>query len=144
MDVSFPISKDGQWLLFSRHANQEEKINNLWAVNLWEALAGEAEDVEFIDLKIDNVIHFADFRPGGETRIVFSTVEPRTSAPGWQANNDLQALVFSGSGWTTQWSTLVDPNSGGIYGWWGTDFSWSQDGSPTGFQPPGWRRPGGF
>ena len=132
----FSISKDGQWLLFSRHANQEEKINSLWAVNLWEALAGDAEEADLIDLEVDNVIHFADFRPGGETRIVFSTVEPRTSAPGWQANNDLQALVFSGSGWTTQWSTLVDPNSGGIYGWWGTDFAWSQDGAQLAFSRP--------
>lgn len=123
----FSISKDGQWLLFTRQSNQEDKINTLWAANLWQNQNSDPEGTELVDLKIDNIIHFADWRPGGETRIVFSTVEPRPSAPGWQANNDLHALVFSSSGWTTQWTTFVDANAGGIYGWWGTDFSWSPD-----------------
>ncbi len=130
------ISADGQWVIFTRHANDEQKINNLWAANLWEALAGKPGEVELIDLKIDNVIHFADWRPGGDTRIVFSTVEGRPSAPGWQANNDLHGLVFSSSGWTTQWSTYIEANSGGIYGWWGTDFTWNMQGTQLAYHRP--------
>jgi hypothetical protein len=132
----FSISADGQWMIFTRRASEPEQINNLFALNLWESADAKPGEAETIDLKVPNLIHFADWKPGGETRIVFSTVEPRPSAPGWQANNDLHALVFSSSGWTTQWSTLVDTNSGGVYGWWGTDFAWSPDGSQMAFSRP--------
>ena len=30
------------------------------------------------------------------------------------------SLTFSPNGWTTQWATIVETNSGGVYGWWGT------------------------
>ncbi len=137
----FSLSADGQWLLFTRQSADESKINSLWVANLWEALAGNPGEAKIIDLKVDNVIHFADWRPGGDTRIIFSTVEQRPSAPGWQANNDLQAMVFSNSGWTTEWTTLLEANSGGVYGWWGTDFSWNPAGTQLAFSRPdgiGW------
>ncbi len=127
------ISDDGDWLLFTRRANVEGRINNLWAGYIGDpntAAAGTPpppEERKLVDLGVDNVIHFADWAPGSNTRVFFSTVEPRPTAPGWQANNDLHALTFSLTGWTTQWVTILEANAGGAYGWWGTEFSWSPD-----------------
>jgi hypothetical protein len=68
--------------------------------------------------------------PGSNSKVVFSTVEPRSTPPGWQANNDLYALSFSPSGWVSKWQEkpVLEANSGGIYGWWGMDFTWSPSG----------------
>ena len=116
----FSLSEDGGWLLFTRHGESEDVINTLWAVGL--------EDPEVqIDLKVNNIIHFADWTPGSNTRIIYSTVEPRQAAPGWQANNDLQIRDFSTNGWVSRPEIIIDTNSGGIYGWWGTDFLYAPD-----------------
>jgi len=120
----FKLSQDGSWLLFSQHAGIEEQINTLWVADI------SADSPELIDLKVANVVHFADWVPGSNSKIVFSTVEPRTTAPGWQANNDLYALTFSKTGWTTNWQDqpILEANSGGVYGWWGTNFGWDPNG----------------
>lgn len=126
------VSPDENWLLFTRRSDVDGRINNLWAGFIGEAEEGrsdsEAEEPLLIDLGVDNVIHFADWAPGSNTKIYFSTVEPRPTAPGWQANNDLLSLTFADTGWTTQWVTIIEANSGGVYGWWGTNYQWSPDG----------------
>jgi hypothetical protein len=126
------LSSDGSWLLFSRKSNEEGQINGLWVKDI------SSEDSKLIDLTVPNVIHFADWIPGSDSKIVFSTVEPRTTAPGWQANNDLYALSFSKSGWVTKWKDkpVLEPNSGGIYGWWGTSFAWAPDGEQLAYARP--------
>jgi hypothetical protein len=91
---------------------------------------------ELYDLEISNVIHFADWAPGSNTRIAFSTVEPRTTAPGWQANNDLNMITFSKSGWLSDWEVIIEPNSGGLYGWWGTTFAWEPGGDRLAYARP--------
>lgn len=137
------LSSDGNWLLFTRNTgnNQEnQQINSLWAVNLAEnpeeTSADYPQELEFIDVNVPNVIHFADWLPESNVRFFFSTVEPRPAAPGWQANNDLNFLTFSSTGWTTNWSILVEANAGGIYGWWGTSFLWKPDGSSLAYARP--------
>lgn len=133
----FVLSRDGKWLLFTRRSTDTEGINSLWAVDLGKIIASEnGQEIQLIDLKVPNVIHFADFSPIYADRVIFSTVEPRSAAPGWQANNNLAALTFSESGWTTEWAALVDANAGGIYGWWGMDFLWAPDGSQLAFTRP--------
>jgi hypothetical protein len=97
----FELSDDGEWLLSVDNPEDE------------------------IDLQVQNVIHFADWEPGSQTWAAFSTVEPRQAAPGWQANNDLQFRNFSAGGWVKPSAeVMLDTNSGGVYGWWGTDFSY--------------------
>lgn len=120
----FTLSADRNWLLYTRRAeaDEEDTINRLWAVNL----NGEGDGP--VDLKVTNVIHFADFLPGDSLRVVYSTVEPRATAPGWQANNDLNIITFSDNGWTTRPAAILEANNGGVYGWWGTDFAWAPDG----------------
>lgn len=136
------ISDDGEWALFTRRFDGEGRINTLWAAYIGEGdqtgepeQAGSGEPL-LVDLGVDNVIHFADFAPGSNSKIYFSTVEPRLAPPGWQANNDLLSLNFSSNGWTSQWTTIIEPNAGGIYGWWGTEYHWNPDGSQLAFTRP--------
>jgi len=126
----FSLSPDGDWLLFSRRFEEDGNINNLWAVNL------DQETSAIIDLKVNNVVHFADWRPGVAQTIGYSTVEPRLAAPGWQANNDLQLLSFSASGYIRNLPAVLETNSGGVYGWWGTDYSWAPDGQRLAYARP--------
>jgi hypothetical protein len=121
------VSPDGRWLLFSRKFDDmEEGINSLWLLDLADPSA------EPKDLDVQNIIHFADWSPQSPTSdsdyvIAFSTVEPRSAAPGWQANNDLQILEFDYEGTVISRGTILETNSGGQYGWWGTNFAWSPD-----------------
>ena len=144
----FNISSDGSWALFTRRSEAEGQINSLWAAQIGPETGPEATarptlapgevpgEQEPIDLRVKNVIHFADFIPGSNTKVVFSTVEPRAAAPGWQANNDLNALIFSTSGWTTKWTQVLEANAGGVYGWWGTSFLWGPDGRSLAYTRP--------
>jgi hypothetical protein len=127
----FSLSPDGKWLLFSRNASSDSNaINSLWAVNLDEN--GSTP----IALGVENVVHYAEWVPGREMTIAFSTVEPRSTPPGWQANNDLVVLQFDSEGYTKEKNVVVEQNSGGIYGWWGTIFSFSHDGSKIAYSRP--------
>ena len=126
----FSLSPDGNWLLFTRLSEDEEMINTLWAAPV------DLEEGDQVDLGVSNVIHFADWKPGEVLTVAYSTVEPRPGAPGWQANNDLQMLSFSPSGYVRQLPSLLETNSGGLYGWWGTDFYWSPDGVNLAYARP--------
>lgn len=126
------LSDDGGWLLFTRRSAEEGQINSLWVADL------SSDPPREIDLEVANIIHFADWLPGSNSKIVFSTVEPRSAAPGWQANNDLYALSFSPSGWTSSWEDkpVLEANSGGVYGWWGMSFTWAPDGERLAYSRP--------
>jgi hypothetical protein len=129
------LSPDGAWLLFSRRAEADsEAINSLWVVSTIDP-----EAVEF-SLGVENVVHFADWLPGVPySTIAFSTVEPRPAAPGWQANNDLRLVTFGRtehSGRVSRLRTILPANSGGQYGWWGTQFVWAGDGLRLAFARP--------
>ncbi len=116
----FNLSPDGSWLVFTRGSKDTKQINTLWAVR-----TNQAE--RLIDLKISNVVHFASFADDNFS-LGFSTVEPRSTAPGWQANNDLQILGLGIKGLLTKPSVVLDVNSGGVYGWWGANYSWMPGG----------------
>lgn len=126
----FSLSPDGSWLLFTRRSQEESAINTLWAVNL------EVPGSEPIDLQVTNIIHFADWKPGSVLTIGYSTVEARAAAPGWQANNDLGLLSFTSAGRVRHLPTILEANSGGLYGWWGTEFAWAPDGFRLAYARP--------
>ena len=127
----FSISPNGRWLLYTRSGDGEEEINSLWVTNI-----DSDEDISY-DMGIRNVIHFADWIPGSNTGIVYSTAEVSASAPGWEANNDLAFLNFSEeSGWTSSPREAVSENLGGLYGWWGTEFEYSVDGEQLLYSRP--------
>ncbi len=130
----FSLSPDGQWLLFTRRSDVEGQINSLWAARL------DGESVLMVDLRAANVVHFAEWA-SNSVNITYSTVEPRSAAPGWQANNDLMLIGVSQSGFISGPSVLLEANSGGIYGWWGMSFAASPDGALTVYHRPdgiGW------
>ena len=127
------VSPKGDYLLFSRKSNEDSaagNINSLWVVNLAESNASP------FSIKVNNVIHFADWYPKKGLTVAYSTVEPRTAAPGWQANNNLHILTFSDLGQSLKDTELIKSNSGGVYGWWGTDFCFSSDGENLGYSRP--------
>lgn len=124
------ISSNGKWLLFTQISGKDEIINELWVVNL------EIEESEPVYLKIDNVIHFAEWIPGNTLSVLVSTVEPRDVAPGWQANNNLLRLTLGADGKVLRTEEVIESNSGGIYGWWGTNFQFSPDGKNLAFMRP--------
>lgn len=124
----FSLSPDKKWLLFTRSSKEGKDINSLWAARL------DGKEL-LVDLKVSNVIHFAGFNPTSD-RIAFSTVEPRSTAPGWQANNDLQVVGLNENGFISKPEQVLDTNSGGVYGWWGMDFSWTPDGTTLAFARP--------
>jgi hypothetical protein len=115
----FTLSPDGGYLLFTRKSKKpaDQQINTLWVVNTKSA------DPKPIWLNAANVIHFAAWFPNANNTVAYSTVEPRGTAPGWQANNDLYKVSIGG-----QPQKIVDANSGGVYGWWGMSFAFSSDG----------------
>lgn len=128
----FAISPDKKWLLFSRSAGKEEKetINSLWIASLVD------ENAQPVSLGIKNVVNYAEWVPNKTNTIAFSTVEFRSTAPGWQANNDLQVIQFGADGSVINSKTLIEANSGGIYGWWGTTYLWSPDNSEIAYARP--------
>jgi hypothetical protein len=123
----FELSPNGNYLIFSRKSTKptDEEINTLWAVRT------VAESKPF-STGIANVVHFADWIPGTNS-IAYSTVEPRATAPGWQANNDLHRYSVT----TGAKARILDASSGGVYGWWGMTFSFSADGRLAYARPDG-------
>jgi len=129
----FSLSQDGKWLLFTRQSQDKENINSLWAAKIGDDVD---DDNLLVDLEVSNIIHYAEFRPGTTYTIAYSTVEPRTSAPGWQANNDLNLLRLTDSGQLRPLDIELETNMGGNYGWWGMTFAWAPDGSGMAYARP--------
>ncbi len=124
----FSLSPNGDYLLFTRKSKKpaDQQINTLWAVST------KSTTPTPVWLKAANVVHFAAWYPDGSNRVAYSTVEPRDTAPGWQANNDLWKV-----GLTSDPAKVLDASSGGIYGWWGLTFAFSPDGRLAYARPDG-------
>lgn len=122
----FELSPNGNYLIFTRKSTKpvDEEINTLWAVR--------TDGSKPFATGISNVVHFADWIPGTNS-IAYSTVEPRSTAPGWQANNDLHRYSVT----TGARARVLDASSGGVYGWWGMTFSFSAEGRLAYARPDG-------
>ena len=128
----FDLSPDGKSLLFTRKSTlpPEEEINTLWMINL------EDSEAKSVNLRASNIVHYASWVPGRGLTVAYSTVEPRATAPGWQANNDLIIAQYSPSGIFQENSEIIPANTGGVYGWWGTSYAWSSDGALLAYARP--------
>jgi hypothetical protein len=122
----FKLSPNGNYLIYTRKSTKpaDQEINTLWGIR---TSGGKP-----ISTGIVNVVHFADWIPNSNS-FAYSTVEPRNTAPGWQANNDLQRYSIT----TGEKRKILDANSGGIYGWWGMNFAFSTDGKLAYARPDG-------
>lgn len=96
--------------------------------SLWVVLDTMDRNSKPIRLDLTNIL-YADWVPGDERSIVYSTAEPRATFPGWQANNDLWIAQISPTGAIINPHMLLEPATGGIYGWYGTFFKFSPDGT---------------
>ncbi len=122
----FDLAPNGSYLIFTRKSSKpaDQEINTLWAVR--------TNGGKPFSTGISNVVHFADWIPGTSS-IAYSTVEPRATAPGWQANNDLYRYSIS----TGERRKILDASSGGVYGWWGMTFAFSPEGRLAYARPDG-------
>lgn len=128
----FAVSPHDDWLVYTRKSTkpQDEEINTLWVVSLSDP------NPRPINLQTSNIVHFASFVPNSALTVAYSTVEPRAAAPGWQANNDLYFMKFSPTGSVGKPAEIIEPNAGGVYGWWGTNYVWSPDGLRLAYARP--------
>src|SRR6266498_3010824 len=122
----FKLSPKGTYLIYTRKSTKpaNKEINTLWAVR--------TEGGKPFSTGLSNIIHFADWIPGTNS-IAYSTVEPRSTAPGWQANNDLSRYSIT----PRQKRKILDASNGGVYGWWGMTFAFSPEGRLAYAQPDG-------
>lgn len=122
----FKLSPQGTYLIFTRKSTKpaDQEINTLWAV--------KTDGGKPFSTGLSNIVHFADWIPGTNS-IAYSTVEPRATAPGWQANNDLSRYSIT----TGEKRKILDASNGGVYGWWGMTFVFSTDGRLAYSRPDG-------
>jgi len=122
----FFLSPDGRYLVFTRRSSKpaDQEINTVWAVR--------TNGGSPFSTGISNVVHYAEWIPGTNS-IAYSTVEPRATAPGWQANNDLHRYSIT----TGAKAKILDASSGGVYGWWGMVFAFAPDGRLAYSRPDG-------
>jgi resuscitation-promoting factor RpfB len=124
----FILSPNGEYLIFTRKSKKpaDEEINTLWVLRTMNTNPTPQW------LGAYNVVHFAGWIPGTNS-VAYSSVEPRSTAPGWQANNDLWRVSITGGAPRK----VLDANSGGVYGWWGMSFAFSADGRLAYARPDG-------
>ncbi|MBI3360093.1 MAG: G5 domain-containing protein [Chloroflexi bacterium] len=130
----FATTGDGALLLFTRvisYTQATPAFNSLWIIN------ARTEGAKPVDVKIGNVLWAAwsprlpdkPGDPNASYTFAFSTAEPRPTAPGWQANNDLLLADVDASAAVHGSRRLMGSSSGGVYGWWGTTFAWAPGGA---------------
>jgi hypothetical protein len=129
----FAISPNGAYLLFTRKSKKpaEEQINTLWVIR---TSGTNPQPVQIGGAA--NIVHYAGWAPNTTPTFGYSTVEPRATAPGWQANNDFWRVSITG-GSPGSPRKILEANSGGVYGWWGMAFAWGSDGRLAYARPDG-------
>lgn len=121
----FSLSADGRRLIFTRSVRNPARsnfLNQLWLIG------DTTTDTPAVQLVPEDVL-YAAWIPGRDNTISYSTGEGRQAAPGWQAFNDLWTMrIDPRTGEALSINSILDPSSGGLYGWWGTVFEWSPQG----------------
>lgn len=118
----FSLSEDGKRLLFARTTTTSGFGNQLWMVT------DTNRDVEPLQL-IPGDILYAAWVPHQEYTISYSTGESRQTPPGWKALNDLWIVrVDPQTGESLSPRQILESSLGGLDGWWGTKYYWSNSG----------------
>lgn len=121
----FSLSPDGQRLLVARKSESESAFGN----QLWLITNPTSESPNLIPLTPQDVL-YAEWIPGIEDTVSYSTGEPKLAAPGWSALNDLWVMrIDPETGDQIDIQEVLGRSSGGLYGWWGTQYKWSPNGS---------------
>ena len=110
----FELSADGDHLLYTRTRTEEEETYTDPAFNeLWAVAAAANQPVPF-DLQAKNVL-WAAWSPTEARTLALTTGEPRSTAPGWQAHNNLRLVTFDKTGEIERQTIVLEPSAGGIY-----------------------------
>lgn len=121
----FSLSDDGRQILFTRNTNQGSRpnfLNQLWYIPDTTSSASP------IQLVPEDVLRAA-WVPGRQNTISYTTGEAQPTAPGWRAFNDLWVMrIDPSTGVPLNIDSVLEPSTGGLYGWWGTVYEWSPDG----------------
>jgi hypothetical protein len=120
----FAVSSDGRQLLFTRRTQDEATFNRLWYIP--NTLVPTPEVIQLLPQDV----LYADWVPSRPNTFSYSTAERQQSSPGWRAFNDLWIMSINpDTGAQIRIELILDQSSGGIAGWWGTDYEWSPDGT---------------
>jgi len=106
--------------------NDENALNN----QLWLIPDTTSETSDLVQLPPQNIL-YAEWVPGQNNTISYSTGEPRDTQPGWQALNDFWVMrIEPASGDQVSIDEILERGTnGGLYSWWGTEYAWSPDGT---------------
>lgn len=124
---AFSLSADGQQLLMTRTQAATGEFNN----QLWLITDTNAPEPQPVQLRPENIL-YAEWVPNRPNTIAYSRAEPRRTAPGWGAYNDLWLMTIDPqAGVDIRIDPVIEesPGSGGPYGWWGRQYAWSPDGA---------------
>lgn len=121
----FALAPDSRALLYTRKPDQPDSavFNELWI--LFDPTNPDSQPVRLI---IDNVLT-AEWIPGEPFTFSYSTLQPRSEPPGYQALNDLyRARLDSTTGKILKAERIINTGPQSVYALWGTVFEWSPDG----------------
>lgn len=129
----FQQNQDGSRLIFTSETDEtDDFFNELWMINLER----ESEPVRMTPTDV----LFAQWRPRAPNEIAYSTGERSLGATDWKSLNNLWLMsIDMESGRTLDIEEVLPESGGGIYGWWGKNFSWSPLGDKL-----AWMRADGF
>ena len=124
---------DGERLMFTSETDEtDDFFNELWVTST-------AEDAEAIRMTPTDVL-FAEWRPRTSNEVAYSTGERSLGTAGWKALNNLWLMSIDlESGRTLHIEEVLPESGGGLYGWWGKNFTWSPFGDKL-----AWVRADGF
>jgi len=117
------LSPDGRTLIYTADpVSEEEFVNELW-------LMGTGEESQPVKTSLTDVL-FAEWKPGEEDTISYSTGEVQAISPFWKALNNIWLMrVDTTTGQSLNIQPIVEESPSGLYSWWGTVYKWSPDGS---------------
>lgn len=123
----FELSADGRRLIYTRsteNSDDPEFSNELWTI--LDTRAGTPQPVQLVP----NDVRFAQWLPAeGGLSVSYSTAEPTTGVPNWEAYNDVYTMQLDPeTGTTLNLEEIVSANALGAYAYWGRRYRWSPDG----------------
>jgi resuscitation-promoting factor RpfB len=116
------LSPDGRNLIYTADPVEDEAfVNELW-------LIGTSENSQPMKTILTDVL-LAEWKPGAEDTISYSTGEVQAIAPFWKALNNIWLMrIDPTTGQSMSNDAVVEESPSGLYSWWGTIYKWSPDG----------------
>ena len=117
------LAPDGRTLIYTADpVDEKEFVNELW-------LMGTGEESQPVKTSLTDVL-FAEWKPGEEDTISYSTGEVQAISPFWKALNNIWLMrVDTTTGQSLNIQPIVEESPSGLYSWWGTVYKWSPDGN---------------